>query len=38
MSVKVHAVVRFYPFPTKINGTTGPMRVVVIDGNKYDIF
>lgn len=38
MSVKVHAIVRFYPFPTKINGGTSPVRVVVIDGNKDDVF
>lgn len=38
MLVKVHAVVRLYPSSTKVNGSTGPMRIVVIDGNKDDIF
>lgn len=38
MSVKVHAIVRLYPLPTKINGSTGPVRIIVVDGNKNDIF
>lgn len=38
VSVEVHAVVRLDPFPTKIDSSTGPMRIVVIDGNQNDIF
>lgn len=38
MSVKVHAVIRLYPLSTKINGSTAPMGIVVIDRNKNYIF
>lgn len=38
MSVKIHAVIRLYPLSTEVDGSPGPMRIVVVDRNKDDVF
>ena len=37
-SVHTHTVIRLYSFTPKVDGSTGPMGVVVVDRNKHDVF